>query len=89
MRKHPDSEYGWSSQQHQSARAASVHGYKIAEGVAIDQFAEGEGIIILNLKGEPMLVGQVEQLGEDDDGIPAVLVGGNWWPSDTYFYRRT
>lgn len=74
---------GYSTQQHIRNRERAAAGFKLEEGVAVSDFQVGEGIIILNLKGEPSMSGIIEKL--DDNGVS---VGGTYFPCKEFIYRR-
>lgn len=78
----------YTSAQHQQNRVYAALGYKILdEGVLLSEFQVGEGIIILNRKGEPMMSGLIEKLYQVE-GESCVDVGGTCWPSSTYLFRK-
>jgi len=74
---------GYTTQQHMRNRERVAAGYKIEEGLSVDEINPGDGVIILNLKGEPSMSGKVDSVG--DDGI---TVGGTLFPSSEFVYRR-
>jgi len=78
----------YTSQQHLAARFASAHGYKIQEQIALSEFSVGEGIIVLNKKGEPMMSGQIEDMTTEGDGRMGVKVGDLWYHEANCIFRR-
>ncbi len=81
---HQDQMRGYTSAMHHQNRVAAMYGYKIAEGLKLSEFEVGEGIIVINKKGEPMMSGTIQDMNEEN----GVQVGDNWWPSSDYIYRR-
>lgn len=81
---HNDPMQGYTSALHQSNRVASAYGYPIAEGLKLDEFQVGEGIIVINKKGEPLMSGTIEDMNEDQ----GVKVGGTWFLATEHIYRR-
>jgi hypothetical protein len=77
---------GYTCQQHMQNRIAAQFGYKISEGELISTFKVGEGIIVLNRKGEPMMSGTVEGIETSTQGN-SVKVGDNWYDDATYLFR--
>jgi len=77
----------YTSAKHQANRIAAAYGYKIAEGVSLDEFQVGDGVIILNKKGEPMMSGPIEDIQETDAG-KQVVVGDRVWSDVDYMFRR-
>lgn len=77
----------YTSAEHQSNRIAAALGYKIAEGAQLSEFQVGEGIIILNRKGEPMMSGLIEKMYQLE-GEQCIDVGGTCWPQSQYLFRK-
>lgn len=77
----------YTTAQHHANRIYSALGYKIAEGAKLSEFQVGEGVIILNRKGEPMMSGLIEKIYEVD-GEQCVDVGGTCWPQSQYLFRK-
>jgi hypothetical protein len=77
----------YTTAQHMANRLAAAHGYKIAEGAKLSEFQVGEGIIILNRKGEPLMSGLIERIDTLDSGELAVVVGGSMWPQSEFLFR--
>jgi len=80
---------GYTSEQHRTARVYAALGYKqVLETVSLSEFSVGEGIIILNKNGEPMMSGVIDNIQTEDDGSMSVVVGEYVWDESTYIFRR-
>jgi len=81
----------WTTNQRRSANIAAAYGYKTAireNTVAVNELAVGDGIIILTEKGEPIMSGQIEDIDMTDSNSPSVRVGGEWYCTRQYSFRR-
>lgn len=80
----------YTTRQHMEARIAAAYGYTL-NGVPLDEFAPGDGIIVLTQKGEPVVTGQVEELRfgvEEEKDVPvSCRVGDMWYGKDQYLFR--
>jgi hypothetical protein len=73
--------------QHQQNRVAAALGYKITEGEPATNFLQGDNIIILTKKGEPVMSGEISKLVMTPNGI-VFTVGGNEYGESLYQFRR-
>jgi hypothetical protein len=72
-----------------------MKGYRTAiheNSVPLGEFEVGSGVIILTLKGEPIMSGPVGEVREpqdqyeDDSG--ALKVGNRWFSANSYSFRH-
>lgn len=82
---------GWTPEQRRSATIAAAFGYKTAimeNTIPVSELSVGDGIIVLTEKGEPIMSGQIEDIGTTGGDPPAVKIGGEWYCSRQYSFRR-
>ena len=71
-------------------RIASMHGYKNVheDTVAAAAFRPGDGVIVLTVKGEPVMLGLIDDVREEDfSGHAAIKLGDMWYYEGDYKFR--
>lgn len=81
---------GLSPVQRHTGNVAAMYGYKNIheDTLPASSFSEGDGVIVLTHKGEPIMSGQVSEVRPDvgmDGG--AIRVEDVWYYADQYRFR--
>ena len=80
----------YNGQQRRTNQIASLYGYKTAvmeNSEPLEDFGEGDNVIILNDRGEPVMSGTIQEKGMSMDGKTQVRVNDEWFTEGLFSFR--